>query len=118
MTVRGTLTVEVDQGVVRFHDENGTCVLEVEGLPQPIPDPHKIQVVVGGWRRELNRFQKNKIIEMARQKIPVLRISRLLNLDGRKVSGIVSHARRNRILPRPGPKEWSPRKQYPKMHSS
>jgi hypothetical protein len=113
--IKGTLTIETDQGKVRFHDKDGKCILELEGLPKPIPDPHKIQVALGGWRREVNRFEKSTIIEMARQKIPVHSISRTLNLDGRKVSGIVAHARRHGVLPLPGPKEWSPRKQYPPL---
>lgn len=116
MKLKGTLTIEAELGTVQFHDGTGKCILEIEGLPKPIPDPHKIQVVVDGWRRKLNHFDKEKIIEMARQQIPVLRISRILNLDGRKVSGIVAHARRDGVLPRTGPKEWSPRKQYPRMH--
>lgn len=113
VTIRGTLTVEPERGVVRFHGENGKLILELKG---PVPDPENIQVDLDlSPRRKLNRFDKDKIIGMAQRKMPVLKIAKILMIDGRKVSGIIAHARRYGILPRPGPKEWSPRGRYPRI---
>lgn len=42
----GTLTIQSDRGVVYFHDENGECLLRLEGLPTPLPDPHEAQLDV------------------------------------------------------------------------
>lgn len=44
--VKGTLTVDHQRGVVYFHAEGGFCMLRVEGLPTPIPDPQNEQIDV------------------------------------------------------------------------
>lgn len=44
--VRGTLTVDHRRGVVYFHAGDGQCLLRIEGLPTPIPDPQNEQIDV------------------------------------------------------------------------
>lgn len=34
MGFKGTLKVDESRGIVYFHDQDGTCVLRVEGLPE------------------------------------------------------------------------------------
>lgn len=112
--IKGTLTVEEGRGLVSFQDENGKCVLRLGGLRKPVPAKLVIELDQSP-RRRLSSSDKDKIIEMAREKTSVLIIARTLNLDGRKVSGIVGNARMRGILPPKGPKEWSPRNQYPRI---
>lgn len=45
-TFKGRLTIHAARGTVYFHDEHGECLLRIEGLPVPLPDPHKTQLDV------------------------------------------------------------------------
>jgi hypothetical protein len=46
MKFKGTLTLWIERGVVYFHDEKGECLLRLEGLPTPLPNPMEEQIDV------------------------------------------------------------------------
>ena len=43
---KGTLTIHADRGTIYFHDEKGECLMRLEGLPTPVPDPYHTQIDV------------------------------------------------------------------------
>jgi len=42
----GRLTIQGDRGTIYFHDKDGECLLRLEGLPVPLPDPYDTQIDV------------------------------------------------------------------------
>jgi hypothetical protein len=37
--IKGTLDIDVERGVIYFHDESGMTLVRIYGLNRPVPDP-------------------------------------------------------------------------------
>lgn len=94
----GTLSVDTDHGVVRFRDQHGVCTFTLEGCGL-IKTPRRIHEVL---ERHINRKpsdrDKGQVRSLFKRGKSVKEISRLIRLEGRRVSGIVSNSLRRGIL--------------------